>query len=951
MKRLSPITWLSDTRDQILFWEGNDLRKKRRSYYLCYTVAYAITALLCYGIFALCGRDIVWMIDGLEQYLPYFIYEGDWVRSVFYNLATGNGFLPEYWSHSIGFGSDVLSTLDVFWDPLNLTSALVPQQYAEYMFSFLVVVRGYLAGLTFSVYARYRDNRRFPVMCGALVYSLSMPALIGSLWPAGVNPLILFPLLLFGAEKVLARQRPSIFIIACALFLIVTYYQAYAAFILLAFYCAVRVFSVEEHMTVLKFLSWVGKFLAYLLIGAAISAIALIPGAQAILGTDRGTDALAQIPLFYEPAYYGELLGGFLSSADAGSDCAIGFGGLAFISCILLYYQKKRYLALKICFVVFVIFLILPFFGSFFNGFNYATNRWIWAFSFLISYIVTVTTPRLEALSASERRGLVLWALVFGVALFVNNYARTEKVIAAFAAMLVLIMTILILQKSSESRRRVGMLLCTMLCLFINAFYYIDNEESGRASTSVPTGSAYTFLTKKSPNYVAASIDDLSFWRYDALPDFKSNQSTWTRMRNDSVVQHLNGIDFYYSIYNNRIDHYLTELGVCGAWINFSYGDLDARSSLETLSCVKYLLTPSENAGMSYNYSSKVATHKKIRGKEVVAYEGDITLPIGYAYSHTIERSLYDQLSPIQKQEALLQGVVLDASSDQDSDVDEIQPNLTSVDVSSHIVATNGITIENGTSLLSAGGTSSITFSLDGLSGCETYLYFDNLNYTGLSYYAMLSDAQKDALTDYDASRLEAEDFAYRAPNTYNLYVSADNGYSDTAITNGSKSYHMYGGKSNWALNLGYSDDAQHTVTITFPNAGRYTFDSASFVCQPMSDFSSQVSELKDNALQDIEVTTNKLTGTVDYDESKYLYFAIPYEDGWSAQVDGQPVKIDIANTAFMAIEVPAGQHEITLSYFPAYLMPAGLISLGGIVVFVTIILYYRRRDRKSRLY
>lgn len=932
-------------------WEGTSAVKKRRSYYICYTVCYVITAFLCYGVFLLCERDIIWLIDGLEQYLPYFIYEGDWIRSIVTNLFDGNGFQPEFWSNSIGFGSDTLSTLDVFWDPLNMTSALVPAQYAEYMFSFLVIVRGYLAGITFSVYARYRGNHRFTVICGALVYALSMPALIGSLWPAGVNPLILFPLLLFGVEKILAREKPYVFIVACALFLIISSYQAYAAFILLFFYCAVRVFSVEEHMTVAKFFLWVAKFFGFLLIGAAISAISLIPSALAILGTDRGTDTLAQVPLFYEPAYYGELISGFLSSADAGSDCAIGFGGLAFICCILLYYQKHRFLALKLCFIVFVIFLLLPFFGSLFNGFNYATNRWIWAFSFLVCYIITVTAPRLETLSDSERRGLIFWSLIFGVILFVNNYARTEKVIAAFVAMLVLIMTVLLLQKSSESRRRVGVMLCTTLCLFINAFYYIDSEEGGRASTCVPVGTAYTLLTEKSPNYVAANIDDYTFWRYDALPNFKSNQSTWTRMRNDSVVQHLNGTDFYYSIYNNRIDHYLTELGVCGAWINFSYGDLDARSSLEVLSCVKYLLAPQDCTGKTYNYSTNIAAEGTVRDKEVVAYEGDVTLPMGYAYSHTIDRSVYDQLSPIQKQEALLQGVVIDSSAESSSDVTAIQPTLTSTDVTSRIVSTNGITLEGTNSLLSAGGSSSITFSIDGLTESETYLYFNNLNFTGLSYYAMLSDNQKSELSEYELSTLENEAFAYRVPNTYNLYVSADNGFTDTAITNGSKSYHMYGGKSNWALNLGYSDDAQHTVTITFPNAGRYTFDSASFVCQPMTNFTSQVNALKENALQDLVVSTNKVTGSVDLDESKYIYFSIPYQDGWSALVDGKPVKIEKANTAFMAIEVPEGYHDIELNYLPSYLLPAGLISLAGVAVFTVLILCYRRRERQSRLY
>lgn len=41
-------------------------------------------------------------------------------------------------------------------------------------------------------------------------------------------------------------------------------------------------------------------------------------------------------------------------------------------------------------------------------------------------------------------------------------------------------------------------------------------------------------------------------------------------------------------------------------------------------------------------------------------------------------------------------------------------------------------------------------------------------------------------------------------------------------------------------------------------------------------------------------------------DEEKYVFFSVPYEDGWTATVNGQSVEILRANYGFMAVKVPA---------------------------------------------
>src|SRR5258708_32332663 len=64
------------------------------------------------------------------------------------------------------------------------------------------------------------------------------------------------------------------------------------------------------------------------------------------------------------------------------------------------------------------------------------------------------------------------------------------------------------------------------------------------------------------------------------------------------------------------------------------------------------------------------------------------------------------------------------------------------------------------------------------------------------------------------------------------------------------------------------------------------------------------------------------------------LSIAQVYYPGWQASVDGQPAPILRADTAFMALALPAGQHTVQLAFRPAsYTLGAGLSIVTLILV------------------
>lgn len=918
-------------------WEGNDPARKRKNYWKVYVLSFCVVAFISLFVYPSNGRSLVWSVDGLEQYYPFFVFEGQWIREIFQNLFAGQGLQIPLWTHSLGYGIDIPSTLDVFFDPLNLLSALCPEQYSEYLFQFLVVFRLFLAGAAFSLFTLRFKTGRFATLLAALLYSLGGTAMAIAYWPASAWPLILFPLLLLGVEKILAHERPYLFIVSVAAFFIISYYFSYMACLFLIPYCTARVLVTQGRISVGRFLAWTARFLAYALIGILIAGIALVPSLVGLFGIERFTEATVSVPLLYPFSYYASTIAGFLSFANVGSDCFIGFGGVAVVACVLLFMRRGENKLLKLGFLGMTAMLLLPAAGSIMNGLNYATNRWVWAYALIVCFIVAKMLPSFSTLSKRHVKIVSIVVILYGLLAFLLPQARSEKMFAAFVIMMAVLF--LIAQRDfSEKTRRVGLSVCLVAGIACNTFYLVSPDEGGVGFNSSPLGSLYKKLTAEAPNHLVSDIDDPTLWRYDADPTAK------VRTRNDSLVLGLKGIDFYNSSYNSHIDDYHTELGVAKTNINFSYKNLGGRAILDTLAGVKYYLVP-EGDGIrpAYNYNdpAKIVASDLVRNAPYAVYEGTDILPLAYVYDSFIPRSAYDDMTPAERQESLLQGVVLE-----DSNLPETTLSQKSKTVPHTITGSSGLVLEEGIIRVTESN-ASLQLTFEGTPESETYVYFDGLNYESLSPLEATSQKDFDALSWYQKAFLMKQNAEWKAPTDYCITLTSDKGAGVRSIENSDKDWHMYGGKDEWLVNMGYSAEAQTTVTIQFDAMGEYHFDELSIVCQPMTSFSEQVQKLKADPVQDLTFATNKVSAKVSLDAAKAVFFSIPYTDGWKATVDGKEVPLKRANTAFMALELEAGSHDIELTYLTPGLSLGIMLSLAGLGTLLAIAVFYGLKKRR----
>ena len=81
-------------------------------------------------------------------------------------------------------------------------------------------------------------------------------------------------------------------------------------------------------------------------------------------------------------------------------------------------------------------------------------------------------------------------------------------------------------------------------------------------------------------------------------------------------------------------------------------------------------------------------------------------------------------------------------------------------------------------------------------------------------------------------------------------------------------------------------------------------------------------------------------SATISLSQAQPVFFSVPYENGWTATVNGQPVEILQANVGFMAVNCPAGEDvEIRFTYETPGLRTGALISAGGLLALLLYLL------------
>lgn len=110
----------------------------------------------------------------------------------------------------------------------------------------------------------------------------------------------------------------------------------------------------------------------------------------------------------------------------------------------------------------------------------------------------------------------------------------------------------------------------------------------------------------------------------------------------------------------------------------------------------------------------------------------------------------------------------------------------------------------------------------------------------------------------------------------------------------------------------------------------------------------SDAADRKKSAAYEFKTGKSSFEANIKMSRENLVFFSIPYEEGWSATVNGSPVTIEKVNKGFMAVLCPEGDCEIKFYYTTPGLYAGVMISFVSVLIFAGY-LFLTRSVRKTQ--
>jgi uncharacterized membrane protein YfhO len=593
------------------------------------------------------------------------------------------------------------------------------------------------------------------------------------------------------------------------------------------------------------------------------------------------------------------------------------------------------------------------------NGFSYPSNRWIFAYDLLVSFIVSIMLPDIIAIDEKQLTILAIISSIYLTLCVIMRNTRNEFNLISQAILLLIIVLLVAfnfdkieefqIKKKIKAKSKATITLSpnvflkpAILALIIfniclTGMYKFSPFEGDDLIVFKDSGTSYSELTDTSATAVSA-VKDKSFYRFDE--DIFGSPSY---IFNSAMLNNQNGTSYYFSTSNENIYQYKNELNLIYD-LDFKYCGVDNRSIPDILSSVEYFVIKDgfENKYLPYGFSKKVYSYETKSGEILDVYKSDYILPIAYTYSSYISRENWENYPP-QRQEVLMQAAVLD---DDDNTIPVADPSITVKSLDYILDCADGITYDEG-KITVDDISAKITLSFDGLENSETYLCINDLWFTEKNPLTRYSEEEWALLSLYDQKKLTYQNLYWSGPTSSLVYASSAGIGKKQGIL--PESHLHYSNKHDLMINMGYSEKAKNSIIFRLNQIGEYTFDNIEVICQPMADILEQVEALKEDVLENVSISNNLITGNIDLDQSKILCLSIPFNGGWKAYANGKLVELLRVNTMYSGIILEPGHYDIELKYFTPGLKIGLLCSALGVMIFVGIIFFFKViKNRKS---
>lgn len=891
---------------------------KKKHVVLAYTILFAVLCVIVFYPFYINNLSLVWGRsgqDGTSQHLASLIYYGDYIRTFFSNLIHGNFHFP-MWDNSIGFGSDILTSLNYYaiGDPLNLIYVFASKSNAQYLYCFMTLFRAYLAGISFIIFSFYLKKNPNGILLGSLTYVFSGVFLNYAIrHPFFLNPMIYLPLLIMGVEKIYRKERPYLFTIVVTISAMSNFYFFYMLTAAAVIYALIRFPVYKED----GFFRTLGRFAGWYILGLGLSMIILLPVLIGFMGNARSSSSMNYFNIFlYQKAYYQSIIQQSIAYHPAGRATSLNFIALAYCAAIALIFKKsKERFAYKTSLIVSFIFIMMPIFGYAMHAFSYPMNRWSFVLALVIASILTEMYEDLLNLTFVQTIGIII-GIVFYYAVY-KHYS--DGAIDLKYAVLILVLTAIVLLAVNKLRflskfHLNHLILCGLafVSIGVSGFgHYSTRFNAGVLDRYVPFETAYDLLGGKETTILnSASVKNNQLNRVESIDE---------KVPNWGVVNHIPNTTNYYSITDKNVSDTLQNLGLSQYQYKFKFKKLDMRENLLNLYHVKYLITNTKN-------NKKIPDGYQLikENENSKLYENKNILPFGYTYNSYITEKDFDKLNPAQKEKAMLQNAVVG----DDTQTTGLKKSSSDTKIVTKDVYTNYKYHKTGKDRTYV----NIKIPKKYLSD-NCYLYLQNVR-------SIPANGGRNHIL-YEGKNNTKFNVTIAGHKT-SLYNAEKNSVYDT----GSRNYLVEIDTANIRDNKDY---VNLTLTLIRPND--YKIQKISIVQVDKKAQQTALNTLRtDPHLTDISYDgANHFSGNITTKDERILTIPFTYSKGWKATDNGKNVKIMKVNGMFCGLYLKPGKHNIRLNYTTPGLKIGACISVVSLIILIVLAVRGRKLSKYTK--
>ena len=862
---------------------------------LKYTLIFTLLIYILLSIFIRHNKSFVWINvsnDGLDQHLINLYY----FKQLFNNfLNTGH---VNTFTWNIGYGLDMFANLAyyIFGDFLSYTALFTKTEDLNILYNILIIMRLYLVGISFIIFGYYKKLNSLNNLIGALIYTFSTFTLFAmARHPYFINPLIIFPILLLATERIILENKPIFFTTMVALTFISSFYFGYMLSLTIMIYGIILTIHNYKKETPKFIIKKLLTIFLYALLGVLLSSFILIPTAYAFLTSTR-TDSSIYV---YPRNYYKYLIESFISIKNTGAWSLLGVSSLLLTIFPTFLKNYKKHFPIALLLIILFIPILIPMIGSLFAGLSYPNNRWSFIITFIFAYIISLSLDKEYPINIKHT---IIFIISYTLILIIINKTLNSQLIIAI--ILSLIFTVIINYKYKISKLYPYLIITTLtINLGYNLYYTYDSKFNNYISEFIERD---TMPLYNNANHDIPYLSDATSYLKSIDKSYYNTIIYPNKLYNLSIINNYNSISYFYSIVNHNYLELATDLENSEISINKEIKNFNHRTQITSLLNTKYLITTDINY-VPYGYELI-----KNYDNTTYIYKNNYSLSFANLYTNTISFNDYQQLSPLDKESLMLEATVIDNPTNNYNYQSTIEKINYTID--NNPITNNTLKVPHKNY--------QITLNLPPINNSEVYLYIKNLK--------------------YKPNKLIA-------PNAYTITATIGNKIQEEN-TKDKHSSAYYFKNDHLLINLGYFQELQENLDITFSSIGTYTFDSLEILTINFKDYQQKITNLNNSNFNLIDYNYNELTATVNPTSDGILQFSTNYSKGWQVYIDDIPTKTFKSNNYFLGINITKGSHKITLKYHTPYQTTGQVISIISLLIYIIIIIKHKNLKKTYKL-